>query len=118
MRFHPAFVFPKARRRFLVALTLFLATAVVWCASPAAAQLDATCVGSITLNFNPALRLALPAPHAIATASGTITSSRPEFPHRLAQERRTSQGTDALADHEMIVDDKNPDGIFHSDLER
>jgi len=53
-----------------------LAAAVVCCASPAAAQLDATCVASITLNFDPPARLVLPpapAPHATATGGGTIT---------------------------------------------
>lgn len=55
---------------------LLLATAMVWCASPAAAQLDATCVASITLNFSPPARLVLPptpAPHSTATGGGTIT---------------------------------------------
>ena len=56
---------------------LLLATAVVCCASPASAQLDATCVASITLNFNPPARLVLPpapAPHSTATGGGTITN--------------------------------------------
>jgi len=56
---------------------LLAASAMVWCASPASAQLDATCVASITLNFNPPARLILPpapAPHATATGSGTITN--------------------------------------------
>jgi hypothetical protein len=56
---------------------LLAATAVVWCASPASAQLDATCVASITLNFDPPARLVLPpspAPHSTATGGGTITN--------------------------------------------
>ena len=56
---------------------LLVATAVIWCASPASAQLDATCVASITLNFDPPARLVLPptpAPHATATGGGTITN--------------------------------------------
>ena len=57
---------------------LLAATAVVWCAGPASAQLlDATCVASITLNFDPPARLVLPptpAPHATATGGGTITN--------------------------------------------
>jgi len=64
-------------RRFLVAWTLLLATGLVWCASPAAAQLDASCVASITLNFDPPARLVLPptpAPHTIATGGGTIAA--------------------------------------------
>jgi hypothetical protein len=47
------------------------------CASPASAQLDASCVGSITINFDPPARIMLPpapAPHTTATASGTITA--------------------------------------------
>ena len=59
-------------------LTLaLLAAAMVWCASPASAQLDATCVGSITLNFDPPARLVLPptpAPHTLGTGGGTITA--------------------------------------------
>jgi len=57
--------------------TLLLAAAVICCASPASAQLDATCVASITLNFNPPARLVLPpapAPHSTATGGGTITN--------------------------------------------
>jgi len=56
---------------------LLLAAAMVWCASPASAQLDATCVASITLNFNPPARLVLPpapAPHSTSTGGGTITN--------------------------------------------
>jgi len=56
---------------------LLLATAMVWCASPASAQLDATCVASITLNFDPPARLVLPpapAPHSTSTGGGTITN--------------------------------------------
>jgi hypothetical protein len=56
---------------------LLAATAVVWCASPASAQLDATCAASITLNFDPPARLVLPpnpAPHSTATGGGTITN--------------------------------------------
>ena len=62
------------RANFLWAL--LLATALLWCASPASAQLDATCVASITLNFDPPARLVLPptpAPHSTATGGGTIT---------------------------------------------
>ena len=59
-------------------LTLaLLATAMVWCASPAAAQLDASCVGSITINFDPPARIVLPptpAPHTTGTGGGTITA--------------------------------------------
>lgn len=54
-----------------------LAIALVWCASPASAQLDATCVASITLNFDPPARIVLPptpAPHTTATGGGTITA--------------------------------------------
>ena len=68
---------PIGRRRFPVVFALLLATAVVWCASPAAAQLDGTCLASITLNFDPPARLVLPptpAPHAVATGGGTITN--------------------------------------------
>jgi hypothetical protein len=57
-----------------------LVTAVVWCASPASAQIDALCAASITLNFDPPARLVLPptpAPHSTSTStstgSGTIT---------------------------------------------
>ena len=56
---------------------LLLAAAVICCASPASAQLDATCVASITLNYNPPVRLVLPpapAPHTTATGGGTITN--------------------------------------------
>jgi hypothetical protein len=54
-----------------------LATAMVWCASPASAQIDALCTASITLNFDPPARLVLPtapAPHTTATGGGTITN--------------------------------------------
>lgn len=54
-----------------------LAMAVVLCASPAAAQLDATCVASITLNFDPPAMVVLPptpAPYTTATGGGTITA--------------------------------------------
>jgi hypothetical protein len=64
------------RRRFLAAWTLLLATALVWCARPAAAQLDATCVAAVTLNFDPPARLVLPPvppPHTTATGGGTIS---------------------------------------------
>jgi len=63
--------------RVKFAWALLLITALVWCASPASAQLDGTCVASITLNFNPPARLVLPptpAPHATATGGGTITN--------------------------------------------
>ena len=57
---------------------LLAASAMVWCASPASAQLlDATCVASITLNFDPPARLLLPttpAPHTTATGGGAITN--------------------------------------------
>jgi hypothetical protein len=58
-------------------LTLALLATMVWCASPVSAQLDATCVGSITINFDPPARLVLPptpAPHTTGTGSGTITA--------------------------------------------
>jgi hypothetical protein len=77
MRAHLTFAFPPSRRRFLVAWTLVLATAVVWCASPASAQIDALCTASITLNFDPPARLVLPptpAPHSTSTGAGTITN--------------------------------------------
>ena len=54
-----------------------LATAVVWCASPASAQIDALCTASITLNFDPPAMLVLPptpAPYATSTGVGTITN--------------------------------------------
>ncbi|HSS78400.1 MAG TPA: hypothetical protein VLV54_16860 [Thermoanaerobaculia bacterium] len=57
--------------------TLLLITAMVWCASPASAQVDALCAASITLNFDPPARLVLPpapAPHTTATGGGTITA--------------------------------------------
>ena len=57
--------------------TLLLATALVWCASPASAQIDALCTASITLNFDPPARIVLPpapAPHTTATGGGTITN--------------------------------------------
>ena len=48
------------------------------CTKPAPAQLlDATCVASITLNFDPPARLVLPptpAPHTTVTGGGTITN--------------------------------------------
>jgi hypothetical protein len=52
-----------------------LAAAVVWCASPASAQLDASCVASMTINFDPPAKLVLPptpAPHTLGTGGGTI----------------------------------------------
>lgn len=70
-------VIPQDRRRFPVAWTLLLATAVIWCAQPASAQLDALCVASVTLNFDPPARLVLPptpAPHSTASGSGTISN--------------------------------------------
>ena len=54
-----------------------LATAVILCASPASAQIDALCTASITLNFAPPARIVLPptpAPHTTATGGGTITN--------------------------------------------
>src|SRR6185436_10048408 len=66
---------PIMRARLIFAL--LLATALVWCASPAYAQLDATCVASITLNFDPPARLVLPptpGPHTVATGGGTIAA--------------------------------------------
>jgi len=77
MRAHLASFFSRSRRRFPVAWTLLLATAVVWCASPASAQIDALCTASITLNFDPPARIVLPpapAPHTTATGGGTITN--------------------------------------------
>jgi hypothetical protein len=65
------------RRRFLVTWTLLLATAMIWCASPASAQIDAVCTGSVTLNYNPPASNVLPPatpPHTIATGGGTITN--------------------------------------------
>src|SRR5690349_23116029 len=62
------------RAHFALAM---LAMAVVLCASPAAAQLDASCVGSMTINFDPPAMLVLPptpAPHTIGTGGGTITA--------------------------------------------
>ena len=53
-----------------------LITAVVLCASPASAQLDAICIASITLNFDPPALIVLPpnpAPHTTATGGGTIS---------------------------------------------
>lgn len=76
MRTH-VFAFFPSRRRFLVAWTLVLATALVWCASPASAQIDALCTASLTLNFDPPARLVLPptpAPHSTSTGGGTITN--------------------------------------------
>ncbi len=64
----------KAR---LTVWTLLLVTAMVWCASPASAQIDALCTASITMSFDPPARLVLPptpAPHSTATGSGTITN--------------------------------------------
>ncbi len=77
MRAHLIFAFPPNRRRFLMAWTLVLATAVVWCASPASAQIDALCNGSVTLNFDPPASLVLPpapAPYSTSTGGGTITN--------------------------------------------
>ena len=54
---------------------LLLITAMLWCASPASAQIDALCTASITLNFAPPARVVLPpnpAPHTTATGGGTI----------------------------------------------
>lgn len=62
--------------KFHLTLAL-LATAVVLCASPASAQLDASCLGSITINFDPPARIVLPptpAPHTTGTGGGTITA--------------------------------------------
>ncbi|MES1244763.1 MAG: hypothetical protein ABUT39_24360 [Acidobacteriota bacterium] len=53
-----------------------LAAAVIWCASPASAQLDATCVASMTINFDPPAMIVLPpnpAPLTTGTGGGTIT---------------------------------------------
>ena len=64
-------------QKLSVAWTLVLATAMVWCASPASAQIDALCTASVTLNFDPPARIVLPpapAPHSTATGSGTITN--------------------------------------------
>lgn len=62
------------RAHFTVVL---LAVALVLCASPASAQIDALCTASITLNFDPPARLVLPptpAPHSTSTGGGTITN--------------------------------------------
>lgn len=56
---------------------VLLAAAMVLCASPASAQIDALCTASITLNFDPPARLVLPptpAPDSTSTGSGTITN--------------------------------------------
>jgi hypothetical protein len=61
----------KARLSLSLALLIICAGA-----APAAAQLDASCVGSVTLNFAPPAMLVLPpapAPHATATGGGTIS---------------------------------------------
>lgn len=53
-----------------------LITAVVLCASPASAQIDALCTASVTLNFDPPATVVLPptpAPHTTSTGGGTIT---------------------------------------------
>ena len=66
MRAHSTFAFA----------TLLLIAALVWCASPAAAQIDALCTASVTLNFDPPARVVLPpapAPHTTSTGGGTIT---------------------------------------------
>ena len=63
--------------RARLTFAFLLATALVWCASPACAQLDATSVASITLNFDPPARLVLPptpGPHTVATGGGTIAA--------------------------------------------
>jgi hypothetical protein len=65
-----------AGRQLPIALAFVLVAVVVFCASPASAQLDGTCVASVTLNFDPPARLILPptpAPHTTATGGGTIT---------------------------------------------
>ena len=65
------------RAHLSVAWTLLLITALVWCASPASAQIDALCTASVTLNYDPPARLVLPptpAPHTTATGGGTITN--------------------------------------------
>lgn len=62
--------------KFSVAWTLLLAAAMIWCAKPASAQIDALCTISVTLNFDPPAMIVLPptpAPHATATGAGTIT---------------------------------------------
>lgn len=66
-----------SRRRFSVAWALLLAMAGVCCARPAAAQLDATCLASITLNFDPPATLVLPPatpPFSTASGGGTISA--------------------------------------------
>jgi hypothetical protein len=46
------------------------------CAKPAAAQLDASCLASITLNFDPPAKLVLPpAPPPLSTVAGSGTIS-------------------------------------------
>ena len=59
------------------AWTLLLATAMLWCASPASAQIDGLCTASVTLNFDPPAMLVLPptpAPHSTSTGGGTISN--------------------------------------------
>lgn len=61
----------------LTAWTLLLAAALVWCASPASAQIDALCAASMTINFDPPATIVLPpatAPHSTGTGGGTITN--------------------------------------------
>jgi hypothetical protein len=56
---------------------VLLVTAMVLCASPASAQIDALCTASITLNFDPPASLVLPptpAPYSTSTGGGTITN--------------------------------------------
>ena len=63
------------RARFTFA-ALLLIMALVWCASPASAQIDALCTASVTLNFDPPATVVLPptpAPHTTSTGGGTIT---------------------------------------------
>ena len=57
--------------------SLLLAMAMVWCASPASAQIDALCTASMTMNFDPPATFVLPpapAPHTIGTGGGPITN--------------------------------------------
>ncbi len=67
---------PRGRRRLSVAWAVLLVMAAAWCAKPAAAQLDASCLASITLNFDPPAKLVLPPaqpPLSTAAGGGTIS---------------------------------------------
>lgn len=54
-----------------------LAAAAVLCASPASAQLDASCAATVTYHFDPPAMIVLPphpAPESTATGEGTIAA--------------------------------------------